>query len=62
MGLQNDFWEFDPKYSSWTKIVTKNPPISRCCFAYTNFVNNNKEYFAIFGGISENYIESDLFM
>lgn len=62
LGLKNDFWEFNPKSSRWSYIETKNPPSIRQGFAYTSYIKDGNEYFAMFGGESQDGLKNDFNM
>ncbi|OMJ73406.1 hypothetical protein SteCoe_27918 [Stentor coeruleus] len=51
-GLKNDLWEFTLETLSWKSLEATNPPSIRRAFAYTSYVEDGHEYFAIFGGES----------
>ncbi|OMJ77429.1 hypothetical protein SteCoe_22988 [Stentor coeruleus] len=59
-GLKNDFWEFDPNDFSWTNLITKNPPSMRQAYAFTSYLKDGNEYFAIFGGETQYGSKNDL--
>lgn len=51
LGPQGDFWEFSFMNYKWIEMNTKNAPSVRAGFAYTSFIKDNIEYFAVFGGL-----------
>lgn len=61
-GLRNDFIEYKHENSEWKIISTKNTPVGRRAFAYTYYIEDGIEYFAIFGGESSTGILNDLIM
>ncbi|OMJ80673.1 hypothetical protein SteCoe_19006 [Stentor coeruleus] len=61
-GMKNDFWKFDPVNFSWSSLETINPPSVRQAFAYTSFLIDGDEYFAVFGGESRVGLKNDFYI
>lgn len=61
-GLRNDFIEYNHESLEWRIISTKNTPKARRAFAYTYYIEDGIEYFAIFGGESSTGVLNDLIM
>jgi hypothetical protein len=62
LGPQNDLWVFDFSSQTWELIRTKNPPSPRSDFGYVNFDDGVNEYFAVYGGLTPNGEDNNLYV
>ncbi|OMJ89069.1 hypothetical protein SteCoe_8895 [Stentor coeruleus] len=62
LGPQNDFWEFDFINYRWILLTTIDTPSIRFGHAYTSFLKDKIEYFAIFGGKQINEPDNSLIL
>jgi hypothetical protein len=62
IGAQNDLWVFDFTSQTWEIISTKNTPTPRSDFGYVNYDDGVYEYFAVYGGLTPNGDDNNIYV
>jgi hypothetical protein len=62
LGPQNDLWVFDFASQTWEMLQTKNPPLPRSDFGYVNYDDGKHEYFAVYGGLTPDGDDSNIYV
>jgi hypothetical protein len=62
LGPQNDFWAYDFTSQTWQQIRTKNTPSPRSDFGFVNYDDGVNEYFAVYGGLTVDGDDNNIYM